>query len=382
MPILPAIAAAAVSSGISAFASNRAQKKNQQALDEANTQTNDLALERAAEARELIDAGYDLSGFDLEGVFGRNPSAVYDELGGLTDFFTPLTESDPGLRQTFADAIAGNQANLPGATGLSRDINAEITRDARARVAGYDPLALGNVRQLGANTALALQGIIPANDRIQIAQNRAEQRNAVGGVAGNTDRLTARDLGLTQLGLMTQTGPQMLQSTLAAIGQIDPLNRRSRPTDFLADPGFVARTAAAENQTNAEFARSERDTALGIYTRPNPSEAGQANLQMQRAGIEAGILAGLPINTPSIAPASPYLTGSAFGDQSLGQVGKSLAEEIGKLFGSGQPATVTSPGGNYANAGIPGYTPSLQLPYSVPGRDQYVNFFSDESYGI
>lgn len=281
---------AIATAGVQDFLNSRQQNKLIETQQESQQQAFDFFQNQQGQALDALNAGYQIpEGFSLEDIYGRPVADVYDELGGVTDFFTPLTQSDPGLQGVFADAIQGNINNLPLAQQLTSSINDFTQQENVDRINFFDPNALSTIANNGANANLLSQGVIPQADQRRLAQLRNERRNATGGTTSNTDRLTAADLGLLQLDLQ-KSAPTLLNQTINAINAIDPFSTKVTPQNYLANPSQIAGYAVNENQVDANFARTERDTALGIYSAPDSVGAGLFNTGLQRAGIEAGIL--------------------------------------------------------------------------------------------
>lgn len=281
---------------------------------------------RLREAQDAIAKQY-----GNDAVFGANLKEVYDSLGGMTDFFTPLTVSDPGLKSLFAQTIAANLANLPEAQKLTTGINDGLRAEAIKRQKEFNPYFLPTLRQQGRNALLASQGVLPRQDVEEIGRTTAESRGSRGGARGLLDRLTARDLGIAQFDLQSRTAPSLLQQTLQSIELADPINRYALPQSYLADPQFVAGQAIGENLNDAKFANNERDFAFGVLASPDPEAVGlyerEATLQQMLATLGG-------IGTPLGAAGSTLQSLGLSGLQGSGAFDP-LAGSLGNLFGGG-----------------------------------------------
>lgn len=104
-----------------------------------------------------------------------------------------------------ADAIAGNQAALPGAQELATGVNKfNVSQRLGMLKQALDAIAPGSFEQVGRNVSAQTRGEIPADVAQQIQRNSSLQalRGGFGGGSTLGRNLTARDFGLTSLDMM------------------------------------------------------------------------------------------------------------------------------------------------------------------------------------
>jgi hypothetical protein len=254
----------------------------------------------------------------------RNAASIY---GTTPEFepveYNPLFESDPGYANLVGQIIGGNRRNLRSASRLSGDVNQEISAASRRRIEGWDPGYMGNLAALQQTRDTTSQGYLPYEDAMNIIGSRGRM-GADLGIAGGTGAQTARDLGMTRLSLMTETGPQLAAQITDIINANDPIQRHSTPNEYLLPTQFGVASAINENQFGATFGFQQNQAIAGFNALPNPQAQGLFNLQAFQAGF-AG-------------------QGSQAMANNLGQVA-SLAGMFGAFSGGGTAA----PRGTYQN---------------------------------
>lgn len=239
-----------------------------------------LAANKARSAQQSAFA--DLSKFagaNAADIFGTTPQFNPPD-------FNPLYLSDPGYRGIAADTISGDQGNLPAASGLSADINAAITKASRSRIEGLDPSFFSSLDTLYKTRNDTLKGRLPYADALAITSDRTRLANDLG--TGGGSHQIAADLGLKQLDLMTNVGPNLMQSTTNLLNTIDPISRQTTPQDFLLTPSQTVPLAVQENQFAANFGLQTAQEQAAFGAMPNPQSQGLFNLAMMQAGLAAG----------------------------------------------------------------------------------------------
>lgn len=252
MPTTAVIAGAMVAStGASIYASNRQQKAQAQLAREA--QANQAAL------------------------FGSRPEFEMPE-------YNPLFRQDPGYAGLVRQIIQGNRRNLGVAGRLSRGINRRITKQAKERMASWDPGFEGALGQMGANRDMALAGALPYSDVMQIAGARGRAAGDFG-YSGGAGAQTARDLGMSRSQLMLQQGPQLAAQMTDIINAADPIQRHSTPDQHLLPTQFGVASAIQENQFAANFGMTGALHQAGFGAMPDPQARGMFDLRAAQAGM-------------------------------------------------------------------------------------------------
>tara|TARA_R110000824_G_scaffold18422_7_gene73003 strand:- start:9019 stop:9831 length:813 start_codon:yes stop_codon:yes gene_type:complete len=170
--------------------------------------------------------------------------------------FVPI---DPAKEQR--DTIQDNTDSLAAIEKLGREVNLANVRNQRAAFEAGMP---GQFDQASSNIAALLRGEIPTDVGQQIARTSAAA-GFRGGFQGSKlgGNLTARDLGLTSLGLQ-QTGLQNF-GALANLINPNPFNVSS----MFFSPG--QRVTIAQNERNQKFNRDM--AAAGVAAAPSPMQA-------------------------------------------------------------------------------------------------------------
>ncbi len=194
--------------------------------------------------------------------------------------YTPLNQTDPGYRSTAADAIRGDQANLPISSKLSADTNAAITASAKARATGWDPTLMASLGQLYQNRGNELAGNIPYADAMQSMMGTNRAANDAGGAGTSTPQVAA-DLGISRLSLMNQ-GASLSSQIESILNGIDPVSAQTHPQDYQINPSQYASSAIADNQFGAQF-KSQQNA---IRAMADPGAAGIFNAQMMLNGMQ------------------------------------------------------------------------------------------------
>src|SRR6187431_1989575 len=211
--------------------------------------------------------------------FGSKPDS-WDQLD-----YAPLFQTDPGYANMAASVVAGNQRNLPGTIGLSRDVNAYATEDAKTRMGAWDPTFQDSFAQQQQNTSNLLAGRLPFEDLQGITSRRSELNSILGG-AGNGQQ-TAADLGLSRIGLMQQ-GQAALNSNADLISRVDPFARRVTPQSMFVDTNQAINNAIGENWNDYQAAAKERDAAFAYEALADPYQQGLLNLLAGQSGFQGG----------------------------------------------------------------------------------------------
>lgn len=212
------------------------------------------------------------------------PNTYSTAYGGIPQLPNPTT--------TAANAITGNQANLPA-------INTLTTGTAQANAAGAGAAVAANLPGYGAMTQQAstnigaeLGGQLPADVIAQIQQQAAERGVATGSPGSpNSTASYLQSLGLNSLQL-TEQGNQDLSAAVART----PTGPAVNAANMLVTPAQEQSASAGQSIYNAA---------------PVPSAAGAANLAAQQAGRAAGATAaGQPqLPTAPTAPGTPVYSG-------------------------------------------------------------------------
>ena len=254
MPATAAVVSIAATAG-SAIAANSAQRKQRQA------QQNLLNQARQNSA----------------GIFGTTPEFEPVE-------YNPLFRDDPGYANIVRDIIQGNRRNLRPAARLSGDVNQEISAASRRRIEGWDPGYMGNLAALQQTRDMTAGGYLPYEDAMNIIGSRGRM-GADLGISGGTGAQTARDLGMTRLSLMTETGPRLAAQITDIIQANDPIQRHTTPNEYLLPTQFGVSAAINENQFGATFGFQQNQAIAGFNALPNPQQQGLFNLQAFQAGF-------------------------------------------------------------------------------------------------
>lgn len=224
--------------------------------------------------------------------FGLDPDSV---AGIIPEFnpvtFTPFFEGDPGGESLSADVIQGNLNNFGLSSQLSGKINDFLINEGKDRVSAFDPLALGNLQQLGRNASAALGGQLAYGDANRIVANRGRLTSQLG-TAGTQRAQTAYDLGMTRSDLANQVGPNLLTSGINNINSILPPQLLSDPSAFMLTPSQALPIAANDNQFGAEFDVSERDKEFAVDAAPDPAAAMEFDILNNLRGLEIGLAGG------------------------------------------------------------------------------------------
>ena len=194
--------------------------------------------------------------------------------------YTPLNQTDPGYQHTAAQAISGDQANLPAASKLSADTNAAISASAKARAVGWDPTLMASLGQLYQNRNNELAGNIPYADAMQSMMGTNRAANDAGGAGTSTPQVAA-DLGISRLSLMNQ-GASLSSQIQGILNGIDPVSAQTHPQDYQINPSQYASSVIADNQFGAQFQSQQN----AIAAMADPGAAGIFNSQMMLAGLQ------------------------------------------------------------------------------------------------
>jgi len=166
---------------------------------------------------------------------------------------------DAGEQQT--QTIEDNRQSLASLEAIGREVNALQIRNQRAALDAGLP---GQFAQASSNVSALLRGEIPT-DVSQQVRRASTARSFAGGFqgAGLSSNLTARDLGLTSLGLQ-QTGFQ----------QFGALAQLINPNPFNVQTMFFSPQQRLQHATNERNARFQRDLmAAGVKAAPSPMQA-------------------------------------------------------------------------------------------------------------
>jgi hypothetical protein len=255
MPVTAAIVgtgAVVASTGASMYSSRQQQKAQERLAMEA--QANQAAL------------------------FGSRPEFEAPE-------YNPLFRQDAGYADLVKQIIQGNRKNLPFAGALSRGVNRRITRAAKERIGSWDGGFEDALAQMGGNRDMALAGMLPYQDVMQIA---GASGRAAGdfGFSGGAGPQTARDLGMQRSQLMFQQGPQLAAQITDIIGAVDPIQRHSTPQEFLLPTQFGVQSAINENQFGATFAFQNAMQTAGFNALPDPQARGLFDIRAMQAGMQ------------------------------------------------------------------------------------------------
>lgn len=303
-----------------------------------------LATQNRAEAsRGLAGSGYETP--DYSGIIDYlNGNWQQPNYQNYTE--TPYT--------TGYDQFLGSGKYLPRINNLLNRTNQKQNKQFQQQLSKTSPTLLGNIGQLGTNTAAQLRGEIPTDVSGQIQRNTAEQ-SIFGGYGGSdmARNLTSRDLGLTSLDMM-QRGNQGLQLQNGLTQSVNPYH--SNALDYLMTPGQLQQNAIGQNQFGTN-----------VY---NSNQTNSASIANQRAEMIARLMQGQEDvsatgqNTQNmldyqnaLAP-NPALSAISSGAGSLASLYGSGAFS-GFGGGNSSYAPTTSYGGTYTGSvnGMPAYKP-------------------------
>jgi hypothetical protein len=182
--------------------------------------------------------------------------------------FTPI---DPTAEQ--ANAVAGNQQNLPGAENLASGVN-QFNIDQLAKALQFS--LPGGLQQSQANILSQLKGEIGPEASAAISSSSVAKGfgMGVGGKSGLGRNLVARDLGIASRGIQQQG----FQNFLSLAGATRPA--MMDPTSMFLTPQQRVSTAIQQNEQlfNRNWLASQIDAA------PSPAGAFTQQLVMQLAG--------------------------------------------------------------------------------------------------
>lgn len=283
MPTIAAVASVAISAGSAAYgisAQKKAAKKQQRAMEGLG----------------------DLGGYSPEEIWGTKPEFEFEE-------YETLESKDPGYGGIVGRILAGNQGNLPAASGLSSGINQAISAATRQRITGWDPSFMGAMSTLQKTRNQTLKGRLPYEDALAITADRNRLANDLGN-AGGAGGQVAADLGLKRLDLMTNVGPGLTASIVNILNGVDPVTRHTTPKDFLIEPREAVPWAIADNQFGAQFNMTGQLTESYLSAAPDPAAQGMLNLKAFQAGFGGGV--------PGTGAQTAAVIGQAF--QSMGNI--------------------------------------------------------------
>ena len=198
-----AIGGAARSMGGSMLSARAAKKAQETARKQEIRGINDLGTIRR-DLTEQTQAGTYLGRYGTDDVFGRRPDEV-----------------DPGA--AVQNAAQANIQNLAANQDLVSRVNQSTTDESMRRASQFDPNFRENIRGLSDQARALLNGEIHEDVLQEITRSRA-QFGAGAGVPGAQRTATARDLGLTSLGLQQQ-GASLFAQIQSIRESVDPLSR-------------------------------------------------------------------------------------------------------------------------------------------------------------
>lgn len=200
------------------------------------------------------------AGLALSGVASAGGSILGGLFGGGSKPKIPaFTLADPKRIQT--DTIRDNRDSLAATEQLGREVNLANIRNQKAALEAGLP---GQLSQASSNIAALLRGEIPTDVGQQIARTSAAA-GFRGGFQGSKlgGNLTARDLGLTSLGLQ-QTGLQNFSALSSLIS----------PSTFNISSMFFTPLQRLTIEQNGRAQKFSRDmAAASVAAAPSPLQA-------------------------------------------------------------------------------------------------------------
>lgn len=208
-------------------------------------------------------------------------------------------------------AVEGNITNFPGIESLGNLYSDAELKQLEKILPGYGAsLSAGKAATdtLFGNVQSYLHGEIPQDVQDQVQRSAAYQA-LQGGYAGSgmASALTARDLGLTSLGLQ-QTGANMLGQGANTMSTWDTLARRNTldPGSMLINPQLQTQVATS----NAIASQQQRQNQFNVDAAPDPVAKGIFDSTMSVIGMVLSAYGG---GGGYKAPAAPsYSTSTNF----------------------------------------------------------------------
>ena len=161
---------------------------------------------------------YRTSGKEQSNLFMERTSAAIGSAPSFTESQNQITAKSDLLQQQFSDraatlaqdsgeqTLAFNQAHQQDFINFADTLSAANAAQAKRDAFANNTALEGQARQAAVNNDSFLQGMIPADVAAQVARSGASTAN-LSGVSGGSQmgqNLTARDLGITSLSLMSQ----------------------------------------------------------------------------------------------------------------------------------------------------------------------------------
>lgn len=271
-------------------------------------------------------------------------SKAAGNMGGVPDaaMYQPVDYGD-----TQAETLLADYQNLGAMGDVSRRANQLLTQQDMRRAEKFVPGFKSIMHTQAQNASNLVNGQLPYDDVLQIAGNSNQLSSAMG-TPGTSAPGTLRDLGLSQLQGI-QTGQGLLQGMVGIAEQVSPINRYSRPQDFLLYPSQTVPWEIEQQQLIQQSQQNANNLEAGI----SPTQLAQnAAAASGASNPYSGI--GPAIGSIGTALSSP----SAFGGQSPGTTGGYPS------YAAAASAAPYASGYTY-NPSF-GYTPRPSSAYSIP----------------
>jgi len=283
------------------------------------------------------------------GAAGQYPNAF----GQIPEFepvdYTPLYESDPGYETAVRQVIDGNRRNVGAASVLTGKINQSISKQAKARIEGYDPSFFGNLATIYNTRNATSAGYLPYSDALAMTADQTRLAGDLGNAGGASPQIAA-DLGLKRTQLMTETGPNLQALVTNILNQVDPISRHATPQDYLIRPDQAVPWMINENQFGATFDFNQNMQMAAISGMADPAQAGALNMQMFQAGLGGG-------------------SGGGGGGSGSGVNYAQIAQALGSAYG----AYAGSGGGGATTYNMNSGPAASQQSYYNPSTQSYYN---------
>jgi hypothetical protein len=261
----------------------------------------------------------------LSSIFGSTPQ--------VPTYTNTLTGSQ-------SQAIASNQAALPAAEALASGVTSFNTQQLTSLLNQQMPGFSANSNQIQQNISSELQGKLPT-DVLQNIQSSDAAQALTGGFGGSglSGNMTAKDLGLTSLQLMSQ-GQSAEQSWSSQIDSMFAPGMGNVSSMFISPE---QQFSANQDTWNAQWLANQ------TAAQPNPIYNGILNMGMQTQSSVLGVYGGGSSYSP-IGGTGGSVSGSQMDALGSGAGPVSYGASNGDI--SGSLSNVNSMGGSSFLSGI------------------------------
>jgi hypothetical protein len=211
---------------------------------------------------------------------------MWSQLFGGSDYYgsKPKVPEFPSLGDIGADAMAANQANLPGAQKLASETNLFNLQQLKSMLEGFSPGMGATNEKVGQLIQSQLRGEIPKDVQDAI-QNSAAARSIGGGYGGSGmhGKRVARDFGMTSYDITAKgisSAERWMQMTSSMV-QPSMMNA----TSMFMTPGMALDVAQSKFQRDLY--------AAGIAAAPDPVKRGRADQEMAIFGMLMSAVGGV-----------------------------------------------------------------------------------------